>query len=111
MRRTMGLMLLLLATLALSGCLSTGFLGFLATTKQMNKALEERDTQIAALKSELAEYRTLKTDTEQAVKQMVDAYEKVETLEASAKQTEERFATLPADTIRRIVEILQAALQ
>jgi predicted nucleic acid-binding Zn-ribbon protein len=110
MRRIAGITALL-AALALSGCATTGFLGFLVTTRGMQNALAERDQEIAALQAELQSYRTLKADTEQAIAKMTETFETVEELEGVAQQAEARIAAIPNETIRRIIELLQAALK
>ncbi len=111
MRRITSLTAALLATLVLSGCATTGFLGFLVTTKQMNKALDTRDQEITALKTELEGYRTMKADAEKAVADMQATIQAVDELQDVADQAVERIAAIPAETIQRIVQLLQAALK
>jgi hypothetical protein len=100
MRRIAQAVIVALAFASLSACVSTGFLGFLTTTKQMDLELEARDQEIAALKAELAGYRALKADAEEAIRQVAE----------TRTMVEERMESLPVDTIRRIIEILRAAL-
>ena len=102
------IILLVVASLALSGCASGKFLGFLATSDYVDaqaKATEEKQAaQIAKLQAQLAEYQTVKDQAAAAVA-------KIQEVEAIAKQAEERIGSIPQEVIRQIVEILQAALQ
>ncbi len=67
------LMLVIVAALALSGCATSGFLGFLATTQYVDlKAKTSQDQQaaeIAALKAQLADYQAVKDQAKAAADQ------------------------------------------
>jgi thiamine biosynthesis lipoprotein ApbE len=103
-----------LAALALSGCASGNFLGFLATNQYVDtrtKALaDEQAAQIADLKAQLAENKALLDQARAAVDQMNETQKTVADLQAFAKTAEEKIAALPKDVIRQIADILQSSL-
>jgi cell shape-determining protein MreC len=111
------MMLVIVAAVALSGCATSGFLGFLATTQYVDtkaKAVQDqqaaeakavRDQQaaeIAALKAQLADYQSVKDQAKAAVDQANESRKTLEDLEA-------RIASLPKDVIRQIADILQGS--
>ncbi len=105
-----GIALVVLAAVvlaALSGCFSTGFMGFLATTEQVDKKIADQDAkasreleaqkaELAKLQQQMADFQTLK--------------EQAEELRTLAKKVEGRLATLPKETLQKLVDILQSAL-
>jgi hypothetical protein len=99
-------MLVVVAALALSGCATSGFLGFLATTQYVDlKAKTIQDQQaaeIAALKAQLADYQSVKDQAKAAVDQATESRKTLEDLQA-------RIASLPRDVIRQIADILQGS--
>ena len=101
------LALIILAAVALSGCATSGFLGFLATTQYVDlKAKTIQDQQaaeIAALKAQMADYEAIKEQAKTAVDQANESRKSLEDLQA-------RIATLPQDVIRQIADILQGSL-
>jgi vacuolar-type H+-ATPase subunit I/STV1 len=101
--------------------MSSGFLGFLATTKQVDQKLADQDARITQelaekkaelekVKKELADLQLLKEQTQAAVKQMLATQEAITELQALAGQVEGRLDNLPTETLQRMIEILQKAL-
>jgi hypothetical protein len=103
------------AALALSGCASGKFLGFLATTDYVDaqaKAVEEKQAaEIEALKAQIAEYQAVKEQAQAAVDQVNQTQKTVADLQALAQRAEARIGSIPKEVIKQIVDILQAALQ
>jgi predicted nucleic acid-binding Zn-ribbon protein len=103
------------AVLALSGCASGKFLGFLATTDYVDaqaKAVEEKQAaEIEALKAQLAEYEAVKEQAQAAVNQVNQVQKTIQDLQAAAQKAEARIGSIPKEVIKQIVDILQAALQ
>ncbi len=87
--------------LALTGCVSGKFLGFLATADyvdaQAKEITDKQAAEIEQLKAQLTEYQKVKDDAAAAVEQV--------------NQIQERIATLPREVIQRIVDLLQEALK
>ena len=106
---------LVLAALALSGCASGKFLGFLATTDYVDaqaKAVQDKQAaEIEQLKTQLAEYQSVKEQAQAAVDQVNQTQKTVQDLQALAQRAEERIGSIPKEVIKQIVDILQAALQ
>ena len=106
----------IVAGLALSGCASGKFLGFLATTdyvdkktKDLEAATKAQDAQIADLKAQIADYQSLKAQAQAALDQMNKNEQAIQGLQDAAQKVESRINSLPRDVIRQIVDILQAA--
>jgi len=99
--------LAVVATVMLSGCISGKFLGFLATSDyvdQKEKALaDDQAKQIADLKAQLADYEKFKQQTQNAVDQ-------INQFQALAKRVEGRLDQVPKEVIKQIIDALQAAL-
>ena len=104
------LVLAVIAAVALTGCASGKFLGFLATTDYVDKQKKEQAAEIAALKAQLAEYQTLKTQAQAAIDQMNQSQKTIQDLQALAQRAEARIGQIPREVIRQIVDILQASL-
>jgi molecular chaperone GrpE (heat shock protein) len=106
--------LAVLVALALSGCASGNFLGFIATNQYVDtktKALADKQAaEIADLKTQLAENKALLDQAKAAVDQMNETQKAVADLQALAKRAEARIASIPKDVIKRIVDTLQASL-
>ena len=100
------LVLAVVAALALSGCATSGFLGFLATTQYVDlkaKTIQEQQAaEIAALKAQLADYQSVKDQAKAAVDQANESRKALEDLQA-------RIASLPREVIRQIADILQGS--
>jgi hypothetical protein len=100
------LLLVIAAALALSGCATSGFLGFLATTQYVDlktKTIQDQQAaEIAALKAQLADYQSIKDQAKAAVDQANESRKTLEDLQA-------RIASLPKDVIRQIADILQGS--
>ncbi len=83
--------LVLIAAVALSGCASTGFLGFLATTDYVNaktkKLEDEQAAQIDKLKAQMAEIETLK------------------------QQLQSQLSSLPKEVLKQLADAIQAYLK
>ena len=106
--------LAVLVALALSGCASGNFLGFIATNQYVDtktKALaDQQATEIAGLKAQLAENKALLDQARAAVDQMNETQKTVADLQALAKRAEARIASIPRDVIKKIIDTLQASL-
>jgi len=100
------LVLVIVAALALSGCATSGFLGFLATTHYVDlkaKAIQDQQAaEIAALKAQLADYQAIKDQAKAAADQANESRKTLEDLQA-------RIASIPKDVIRQIADILQGS--
>ncbi len=105
-----------------SGCASTGFLGFLATTDSVDQRIAERDAavkeeleaqkaEIGRMSRDLKELENVKADAAEAVEQASQSRQSVEELRALIDDLESRLLDLPEQTLRRIIEILQASLE
>src|SRR5689334_10067792 len=109
------LMVITAAVLALSGCATGKFLGFLATTDYVDaqaKAVQEKQAaEIEALKAQLAEYQAVKDQAQAAVDQVSQVEKTIEDLQSAVQKVEARLGSIPQEVIRQIVDILQAALQ
>ncbi len=99
------LVLAVVAAVALSGCASGKFLGFLATTDYVDRQNKEQAAEIAALKAQLADYQTLKTQAQAAIDQMNQSQKTIEDLQALAKRAEARIGQIPREVIKQIIEI------
>jgi outer membrane murein-binding lipoprotein Lpp len=99
--------LVVLVALALSGCASGRFLGFLATTDYVDakaKALsDQQSAEIGSLKAQLEQAKA-------AVEQVNQTKKTIDELQALARRAEAKIASIPKDVIRQIVDILQSAL-
>ena len=99
--------LVIIVALALSGCASGKFLGFLATTDYVDakaKALtDQQSAEISSLKAQLEQAKV-------AVEQVNQTKKTVDDLQALAKRAEAKIASIPKEVIKQIVDILQAAL-
>jgi hypothetical protein len=99
--------LAVIVVLALSGCASGKFLGFLATTDYVDakaKALtDQQAAEISSLKAELEQARA-------AVESVNQTKKTVDELQALAKRAEAKIASIPKEVIKQIVDILQSAL-
>lgn len=94
--------LAVIATIGLSGCASGKILGFLASTDYVDKQNKEQADEIAALKAQLADIQSLKTQAQAAIDKMNQAQKTVDDLSA-------RINSIPREVIRQIVSILQAS--
>ena len=110
------LILAVIAAVALTGCASGKFLGFLATTDYVDaKARDQdakaraQDAQIADLKAQLADYQSLKVQAQAAIDQMNKSQQAIQDLQDAAQRAEARINSIPREVIRQIVNILQAA--
>ena len=99
-----------IAIIALSGCASGKFLGFLATTDYVDRQKKEQAVEIAALKAQLADYQALKTQAQAAIEQMNQSQKTIQDLQALAQRAEARINSIPREVIKQIVDILQASL-
>jgi hypothetical protein len=108
------IVLVVLVALALSGCASGKFLGFLATSDYVDakaKALtEQQSAEISSLKAQLEENKALLDQARAAVEQVNQTKKTVDDLQALAKRAEAKIASIPRDVIKQIADILQAAL-
>jgi len=103
------LIVAVVAAVALTGCASGKFLGFLATTdyvdaktKDLEAKARAQDAQIADLKAQLADYQSMKAQAQAAIDQMSKSQQAIQDLET-------RINSIPRQVIRQIVDILQSA--
>jgi len=104
------LVLAVIAVIALTGCASGKFLGYLATWDYVEKQNKAQDAEIAALKAQLADYQTLKAQAQAAIDQMNQSQKTIQDLQNLAQKAEARIGQIPREVIRQIVDILQASL-
>jgi len=106
--------IVILAALALSGCATTGFLGFLATTEYVDgkaKSLaEQQAVEIEQLRAELKEYQAVKEQAQAAMDEVNKTTQTVQTLQEIAKKAEDRISAIPKEVIRQMIDALQAIL-
>jgi len=98
---------LVVVAVALAGCASGNFLGFIATNTyvdQKDKELADKQAaEIAQLKAQIAEDKALLEQAKAAVDQVKD-------LQSLAKRVESKLSSVPKDVIKQIIEALQASL-
>ena len=111
------LVLAVIAMVALAGCASGKFLGFLATTDYVDAkardqaaVLKDQAAQIESLKAQLADYQALKSQAQAAIDQMNQSQKTIQDLQTLAQRAEARIISIPKEVIRQIVDILQASL-
>ena len=108
------LALVVLAALALSGCASGKFLGFLATTDYVDAKAktqaEQQAAQIEQLKSQIAANQAAVDQAKAAVEQVDRIQKALDELQALAKRTEDKVNSVPKEVIRQIADILQKSL-
>jgi outer membrane murein-binding lipoprotein Lpp len=111
------LLLAVIAAIALAGCASGKFLGFLATTdyvdaksRDLETKAKAQDAEIADLKSQLADYQSMKAQAQAAIDQMNKSQQAIQDLQDAAQKVEARINSLPREVIRQIVDILQASM-
>jgi hypothetical protein len=102
--------LAVIALVALSGCASGKFLGFLATTDYVDTKAKEQAAEIAALKTQLAQYESIKAQAQAAIDQVEQSKKTISDLQALAQRAEARIGSIPKEVIKQIVDILQASL-
>lgn len=111
------LVVVVIAAIALTGCASGKFLGFLATTdyvdakaKDQEARAKAQDAEIASLKAQLADYQSLKSQAQAAIDQMNQSQKTIQDLQTLAQKAEARIGQIPREVIKQIVDILQASL-
>jgi flagellar capping protein FliD len=101
------LALTILVILALSGCTTGRFLGFLATNDYVDakaKALtDQQAAEIEKLKGQIAENAA-------ALDAAKTAVEKMNKVQKTVSDLEDKIGSMPKDVIKEIVDILQSAL-
>jgi len=102
--------LAVIAAIALSGCASGKFLGFLATTDYVDKKAKDQVAEIASLKAQIADYQTIKVQAQAAIDQVNQSQKTIQELQATAQRAEARISSIPHEVIKQIVDILQASL-
>jgi len=102
--------LAVIAAIALSGCASGKFLGFLATTDYVDKKAKDQAAEIASLKAQIADYQTIKVQAQAAIDQVNQSQKAIQELQATAQRAEARISSIPHEVIKQIVDILQASL-
>jgi len=106
--------LLVLTCVALGGCFSGKFLGFLATSDYVDakdKALADDEAkQVADLKAQLADYQKVKDQAQAAMDQINQNQKTIQDLQALAKRVENRLDHVPREVIKQLIDALQAAL-
>jgi len=104
------LILAVAAAIALTGCASGKFLGFLATTDYVDQQIKTRDAQIASLKAQLADNQSLMKQAQAAIDQMNQNQKTIQDLQNVAQRAEARIGQIPREVIKQIVDILQGYL-
>ena len=104
-----------------SGCTTTGFLGFLATTDSVDSRMAEQDAMVRAelekqradlaqAQKEIRDMQELRDQAAKAVVQTEQSQKSVEELKALIAELEARLITMPEQTLRRLIDLLQASL-
>jgi septal ring factor EnvC (AmiA/AmiB activator) len=115
------LIVLALASFLLSGCATTGFLGFLATTKYVEGKVQSAATET---RSQLAETQADLEQTRKEVQRMQELAGRIEGMQSEVSQMrktseelkdlvhelERRLAVLPDQTLRLLADLIQAHL-
>jgi membrane protein involved in colicin uptake len=97
--------------LGMSGCFSTGFMGFLATTEMVDKKVAEQQAAVGKdLDAQRAEMEQMKKDLAEVTSLKDQAKATVEEIRALSKKVEGKLVTIPKETLQKLVDILQAAL-
>ncbi|HTZ51583.1 MAG TPA: hypothetical protein VMF68_07985 [Spirochaetia bacterium] len=104
------LILAVIAAVALTGCASGKFLGFLATTDYVDQQIKTRDAEIASLKTQLADSQSLMKQAQAAIDQMNQNQKTIQDLQNLASRAEARIGQIPREVIKQIVDILQGYL-
>jgi len=104
------LILAVVAAVALAGCASGKFLGFLATTDYVDQQIRTRDAEIASLKTQLADSQSLMKQAQAAIDQMNQNQKTIQDLQNVASRAEARIGQIPREVIKQIVDILQGYL-
>ncbi len=104
------LILAVVAAVALSGCASGKILGFLASTDYVDQKIKAQETEIAALKAQIADTQSLMKDAQAAIEQAKQNTKTIQDLQSLAQRAEARIGQIPKEVIRQIVDILQASL-
>ncbi|HUI72794.1 MAG TPA: hypothetical protein VL354_19890 [Spirochaetia bacterium] len=108
------LILLVVAGLALTGCASGNFLGFIATNKYVDdktKALaDEQAKQIADLKAQLSDYEKVKEDAKAMEDQLSQNQKTIQDLQTLAKRVQDKVDQVPKEVIKQLIDALQTAL-
>ena len=110
-----------LAWLVLSGCATTGFLGFLATTKYVNgkveasssearSGLEETRTDLEQMRAEVTRFKELTGQVEGLLAEIARTRETTEELRRLTGELESRIKGLPEETLRELAGLIQAYL-
>jgi len=108
MKKTLALAVI--AAVALTGCFSGKFLGFLATSDYVDQQMKTRDAEIASLKTQLSENQSLMKQAQAAIDQMNQNTKTIQDLQGIAQRAEARIGQIPHEVIKQIVDILQASL-
>jgi predicted secreted acid phosphatase len=108
------LALIILVSLALSGCATGKFLGFLATTDYVDakaKTLaDQQAAEIEKLKSQVAENAATLDAAKTAVEKMNKVQKTVADLQETMKDVQDKIGSMPKDVIKQIADLLQASL-
>jgi len=103
-----------LLLLLLSSCATTGFLGFLATTKYVDGRLEQSAAAAGArldqTRQELAGVTADMERFKQQAARIETLGEEVERAQALVRELESRLGELPAETLRRLAGLIQEYL-
>jgi len=112
---------LIAISLTLAGCASTGFLGFLATTKYVDThvAAEKTDTQaqfaetnnsVRKMQTEVQNMQELEASLSSLIDQMKANQESTRELKSLVGELQSRLDAIPETTLRELVKILQEYL-
>lgn len=109
-------------TLLLSGCASTGFLGFIATTQYVDKHLAtaqqqtqaqiaENTNEVHKVRSDVAKLNELRSTLQSLVADINRNKKSTEELKSLAAKMETRLNEIPRETLMQLVQILQQYLK
>jgi outer membrane murein-binding lipoprotein Lpp len=106
--------LIILVTLALTGCASGKFLGFLATNDYVDtktKTLaDQQAAEIDQLKSRIADNAAEIEAAKAAVDKMNKVQKTVADLQETLKVLQDKIGSMPKEVLKQIVDTLQASL-
>ena len=98
----------------LTSCTSTGFLGFLATTKQVDAKLSTQQDQTQKNIDQIdSDIKTLQADVSKfndQTAQINALLQQTQQLQKLASTVEGRLASLPRDTLLQLSDLIQKAL-
>jgi uncharacterized protein YoxC len=108
------LIVLALAAFLATGCATTGFLGFLATTKYVEGKVQasaaEASGALQEIRADLEQTRQKVENIQQLAGQMEGMLSEVSQVEKLVHELELRLSQLPEQTLRLLADLIQAHL-